>query len=317
MHIVNPGESVFRPLLDREKTLADVKRAFSSQLQALSDIVNYGTNLIPRCYGSSDKGLEGLIVVGTLLGQVVAMLDAMEVLASNGAVYAAALQARALFEAAAQIDWILLEHSEEKATYYYVHNLRRQLRWAMRLNLGSPESAAFVAGMPDLTAFRDPRVAAEAKRTIDEVNRVLSQTEFASVNKAFNQCTGKKRGVDPAWYVPLGKRSVSALVKSIGKSAEYTVFYASYSEVMHSSNYAQRIRIGKEKVTFQPIRELSAFHTLFRFCVATALHTYHAILTRYRPGELAAFGRKYSENWQSAFMGVPVVKYEIATTEAT
>jgi hypothetical protein len=95
------GENPFRPLLDREKVIEDVKNAFSKQINALEDLVNYGTNLVPRCYGSSDKGLGAVVVLAILLRQVIAMLDAVEILSSDGAVYAAGLQARAVFEASA------------------------------------------------------------------------------------------------------------------------------------------------------------------------------------------------------------------------
>jgi len=204
-------ENEFHPLLDREKAVVDSKRAFSVQLEMLRDAINYGTNLIPRCFGSSNKELKDIVVIAILLRQVVAMLDAMELLTSNGAVYAVGLQARAIFEASVYIDWILQSDAEKKATYYYVHNVRRQRRSAQRLQPGSPEATTFLASMPDLDFLRDPQVAEHANKALKEIERVLSQPEFAVVSKAFDQCTRKH----PNWYEPLGMRSLNALVDAV------------------------------------------------------------------------------------------------------
>src|SRR5689334_9665827 len=119
------GEAEFVGLLEREKATSDVRRAFPDQLKLLRDVVNYGTNLIPRSFNSSDKELKDLVVIGILLRQVVAMLDSVEVLLSAGAVYGSGLQARAIFEASVYMDWIFRENAAEKALYYYVHNVRR------------------------------------------------------------------------------------------------------------------------------------------------------------------------------------------------
>jgi Family of unknown function (DUF5677) len=313
MDIIKIGESEFPPLLDRGKALADVKRAFSGQLEMLRDVTNYGTNLIPRCFGSSDKGLKDVVVLTILLRQVVAMLDGFELLVSNGSVHTAALQARALFEASAYIDWILSADSEKKATYYYVHNLRRQRRWAQRFQQGSPEATAFAALGGDLPSLRDQNAIDQAAKTLKDIDRVLSQTAFAVVSQAFDKYAPKGRKGDQAWYVPLGMRSLSGIASAIGRSAEYAVFYSTWSETMHSSNYAQHVRVGQGTITFEPIRKLSGFRSLFTTTAATVLNTYRKILEHYRPGELQAHFRKYRENWQKALMEVPTIKYEVTT----
>jgi hypothetical protein len=46
-------------------------------------------------------------LIGTLLRQVVAMIDAVEILMCRSAVHAASLQLRALFEASVYIEWML------------------------------------------------------------------------------------------------------------------------------------------------------------------------------------------------------------------
>ena len=77
-------ETEFRPLMDRENVVADCKRAYGAQLEMLRDLVNYGTNLIPRCFTTSDKELKDAVIIGVLLRQVVAMLDGIELLTFSG-----------------------------------------------------------------------------------------------------------------------------------------------------------------------------------------------------------------------------------------
>ena len=122
--LIKVRENEYKALLDRDKTAEDVKK-LRPWLLLIRDITDYGTNLIPRCIGSSDRKLEDAVLVAALLRQVVAMLDGVEVLLSGGAVYAANLQMRALFEASVYVDWMLAGDLEKKAQYYYVHNLRR------------------------------------------------------------------------------------------------------------------------------------------------------------------------------------------------
>ncbi len=155
---IRVGESEFRALLDRAKAVSDVKSAFAEQVALVRDLTNYGSNLIIRCFTlSSNKELKDLVILGVLLRQVVVMLDGVEILISNGAVYAAGLQARALFEASVYIDWILKSETEKKAVFYYVHNVRRQRMWARRSQSGSPEAVAFAAIAPDLMGQLDPQ----------------------------------------------------------------------------------------------------------------------------------------------------------------
>ena len=73
-------EKELEKLLYREKSGIETSQIFSKQIEALIDMVNYGSNLIARAYDSSNKGLEDIIVIAVLLKQVVSMLDAIEVL---------------------------------------------------------------------------------------------------------------------------------------------------------------------------------------------------------------------------------------------
>ncbi len=136
-------EDEYKPLLDRDRLAVEVTQHLSAHVELIRDVTNYGTCLIPRCLVSSNRTLKDLIVIAVLLRQLVAMLDASEVLISSGAVYASNLQVRAIFEAAVYIEWTLGSDGDRKAVHYYVRNLRQQRVWAARLLPGSVEAQEF------------------------------------------------------------------------------------------------------------------------------------------------------------------------------
>jgi hypothetical protein len=311
--LIKVRESEFKPLLDPDKTIADIKEHLSPWIDLIRDVTNYGSNLIPRCFSSSERSMKDAVVLAILLRQVVAMLDGVEILLSNAAAHAAQLQMRALFEASVYIDWILESDSEKKAAYYYVHNLRRKRLWASRTQAGSAESQEFIAMMNKSGVQISDKIRESSRQQIQEIDRVLSQPKLAEINKDFEKHRKGKRH-DPAWYVPLGQRSLGTIARKVDKASQYTILYSGASEVMHTSSYEHHVRIGKGELTFQPIRSLEGFQYVLRVSVSIALFTFRRILKEYRDGEIPAFSRKYLEKWQREFMNFPQIKFETETT---
>lgn len=310
--LIRVPESEFKPLLDRDRTLADIKEHLHPWLRLTRDITNYGTNLIPRCMTSSTKTLADAVILATLLRQVVSMLDGIEILLSNGAVYAANLQMRALFEASVYIDWILASDTDKKAAYYYVHNLRRMRLWANRSQPGSPESRDFGSVVSEFKIKVADETRDFARTNIKEIDRALSQPKYAGINKDFDENRKGKR-YDPAWYAPLlpkGHRNLGTISKTVGSESLYRLLYSGASEAMHASNYGHHIEYASGKLTFLPIRHLKGFDIILSFSLSTAIHTYRKVLGKYRADELtSSFPRKYLENWRNEFRNMPKIQY--------
>ena len=152
----------------------------------------------------------------------------------------------------------------------------------------------------------------EAERQIGEIDKILSQTPFNDINIQIQSYKNQKRlDYEPSWYAPLGVTSVRKMAIDLGRLPEYTFFYSLTSQVMHSSRYRHHIKFDKGKITFEPIRCLKGIYTLINLIVAFVLRTYIAVLEHYRPDELAAFKRRYFENWRTAFRNVKSVRYAI------
>lgn len=299
-------------ILNRQDASAVAAQHFSKQTELLRDLANYGSNLVIRAFDSSPKKMAEVVVCGVLLKQVVAMVDAAEVLLSAGCGHAAFLPARTAFEASIYIDWIFHGDSERRATRYIVANYRDERLWASRVTPGNAEEVAFtkiaqLLGI-DIHANR-PTLASEAAAHLDEVERVLAQKSLASVDQEFSAARGKGKR-DPEWYALDGLKSIRQVADKVGRLPEYEFFYSKGSQVMHTGTYKDHVRFADGQVRFKPIRHLADVNMLLNFIVSICLGSYKKTLERYRPGEIMAFSKKYLEDWQDPFMNAVPVKYD-------
>lgn len=314
-------EYEYSAILDRNKHIKDFDDNFSDIKTLLTDMANYGSNLIPRCFGTCNQKLEDAIIIGALLRQVVTMVDAAEVLISNAAVYSSQLQARAGFEASVYIEWILKEDTEKRSKYFYVANLRKDKLWAQRTIGESPDQGQFDEMARELSADlvkKPDEMKMEAEKQIEDIERILSGPSFVAINNDFQEYKERRRlPYEPTWYSPLGISSVRQMAINVLRLPEYEFFYSLTSEVMHSSRYRHHIQFGNGRLTFEPIRNLKGINTLINFMVACTLRTYMNILRHYRPGEIPAFRKKYTEDWRTAFRNVKSVTYKPASEGVT
>lgn len=307
-------EKEYEALIDRSTSIAQVNDHFSVILGVFRDVVNYGSNLVPRCFVSSKKALEDAIVLGVLARQSIAMFDAVEILLSNAAVYPCHLQTRAIFEASLYLEWILREDTERRAKYYYVANVRQERVWAMRTQSGSSENVSYgkaMEGFGDLFQQTTEGLSSKGQEYLKEIDQILSQASFADIDRDIEACRAKRNTpYDPPWYAPLGPRSVRQMATELKRLHEYETIYAPSSEVMHSTSHKEHIRFSQGKIQFTPIRYLAGIDNIVRCSMATMMKIYRALLSHYREGELPAFGKKYRDDWREGFMGIPSVTYK-------
>ncbi len=305
------NDEAHKALLDRLGPKDDVSKHFPEALPLLTNVVNFGTNLIPRVFATSKRGLEDVIVACVLLKQVVSSADAFQVLICEGAVGSASLQARSILEISLYIDWILDSDSERKAKHYYVSNLRRQRLWPARLIEGSEGSEGFKHVLDYIGPFEGEALTRAREQAIEEmaeIDRVLSLPALAEINASFEKCVrgGKKRPrPEPSWHQPYGKSSIRRIAEEIDRLPEYDTMYAHFSQIAHGSSYREQISIlaGKQ-VQIEPIRHLRRLPGLVSYTVPLILKAYQGILKHYRPDELASFARDYKEKWRGPLVTI-------------
>ena len=297
----------FKLIIDREKHEQDAKKYFSAHIDMLVDLVNYGSNLIPRAYDSSNKKLEDAIVIGVLFKHVVSMIDAISILVEKGATSTASLQARAAFEASLYIDWILESDSEKKAKYYYVSNLRNQRLSALRAIKGTEEEKEFSQLFRDVDKYIEEKgkkdLEEKAHAELEKIDNFLNQPGWHEIN-----CVYQQKHKNTRWYQPLGIKSVKYLADKLGHLGMYELFYSTSSEIMHGASYRNHIQFKKGAARFLPIRQLEDINFVLRFITLVAIPSYLSILSHYRPGE-DTLVKKYVKHWRKTFLNIPRIKY--------
>lgn len=305
-------ESPHPTILNREEAQGHAHEHFSPQLALLRDLANYGSNLVIRAFESSTKKIEDIVICGVLLKQIVAMIDAVEVLLSAGVAQAAFLPARAAFEASLYMDWILLGDSERKAQCYIVSNYRDERKWALRAIHGTPEEVEFSSMIKplgvDIHAKR-PALLAEAKAHLAEIDRVLAQADLAPIDAEFDLNRRGKRKIEVEWYVLTGKGSIRQIADAVKRLPEYEMFYGKGSRITHTASYKDHVGFRSGQVRFKPVRHVAEFGELLNFLVAVSIGVYSRILTLYRPAELPVFWQKYLTDWREPFLNVKNVTY--------
>lgn len=308
-------ESAHKILLDRTGASDAITKAYGPQLDLLTDMVNYASNLIPRAYAASEEKLRDVIVCFVLLKQFATMLDAVEVLARAGAIYAALVPARVAFEASLYIEWMLVADGEKKATYYYVANIRSERLWGLRVAKGSAESANFFEEMrqlgDDLLA-KYKSMDETGRSRVEHADAILALPQYREVNSDFEawKVRNKKRRLhEPEWYKILGKESVRSIAKELHRLADYRIYYGKGSAAVHSAEYKDHVKFMKEGTVGSPIRDLSQTYNVLQFALSNAQFTFMRVLGFYRPAELQSYRRKYLEEWRAPFLSRPNVEF--------
>ena len=124
-----------------DEALAFIKgnRSLSNSIDFLQQLANYGLNLFRIAnFQASETFLTQLY--SSLLKHFVSMLDAAIVLLKQGAVLAANLPVRSMFESHVYSQWILKDDSDRRARQYFVWHWRKELDWTRVAIPGSKEN---------------------------------------------------------------------------------------------------------------------------------------------------------------------------------
>lgn len=301
-------------LLDLAEPEAMVTKHFAPQLALLRGLANYGSNLVLRAYNSSECRTAEVVACGVFLKQIVSMIDAAEVLASKGCVYAAFLPARSAVEAWLYLEFLLQDDPEARARAYVVSNYRAERMWSLRAIEGTAEKKRFDEGLSDLDLGDEmsrPELVTAAKVRLEEVQTILAQEELKKTDEKFNEVRGRRK-YDPPWYELFGAKSLREIAVAVGRPSIYQIFYERGSSVTHVGSYKDHIQFKRKQVHFRNIRTLEGLNDLVYCLTVCAFRAYSRVLREYRPGEIDAFMRKYANEWREPFLTMNAVKYEPA-----
>jgi len=115
----------------------------------------------------------------------------------------------------------------------------------------------------------DETMGAEGKSQVEEIDRILSQSRFATVRDDFRDW--KKRNGRTTWYSPLGVTDLRDMARRVNQKPLYVFVYGPGSEVMHASSYGHHVRVGSGRITFLSIRHPKEFSTKVRLTATIAI----------------------------------------------
>lgn len=290
-------------ILNREESLAHVHQHLSESVAFLTDVVNYGTNLIIRCLGDEAEDVVKFVVCGGLLKHVVSMLDAAVVLLENGHCSGGMLPARSAFEASLYAELILKKDAQRRARLYLVGEYRRRRDFALSILDNSNAPGSFNAKFAPIdfnTDSIDPEAKDFARQEIQRINKHLKMPPLDTIDAQFQRARAKKN-YDPRWHQCVGFNSLREIAKDLEQIPSYELFYGAGSKIMHAESIATQVAVKDGMAGLKPIRNLEHADTLCAALSQTAVRTYRVVLSHYRPLELSAFADKYRRDWQTPF----------------
>ena len=304
-----------KQLLDRERMDQFINEKLSPSVTLLRELVDYGVDLLSRC---SERGgsLADLIIIGHFFKHAITMLDAVEILVSRGAVFAAGVSARSMLESYIYLEWLLKADTEKRARQFYVWHLRQKRLWARRAIKGTPENAHFQKNLDTLSTFNDPINRAEievgAKKQDADIYRILTNQNNKSINEDFDKL---KKKYDVAWYSPHGPNSIADMATRLNLDSEYEFFYTQFSDITHAGAFEKHIKFDGTAVIFEPIRIPANIDTLITVVAALTFRIFSLIIKKYLTDELKTFTHNYITQWRVRFLSIPKVVIKNMQTE--
>ena len=311
------------PVLDRIAAPREVATKLGPQLDLLDEIADYGVALLKRCFKTSGRTIEDIVLLPVVFKHLLSTFDAVALLLRAASAYAASIPLRALCEASWTLEWIARKDRPHWARQYYVAYLRRNRAAALKYTPGTASHTRAAEILKNefpgfsLSEVKQEQIAA----TLNACERLLASEAFATYNAAFDRFMAS-RGIkhEPKWFQPIvgnhkPVRSIRGLAEQLGHAAEYDALYGSFSDAVHASAFSPLVSFDGDRVTFEPIRSLDQFRNTCLLAAAFAMRSSQLIVETYRPGELPVFRRTYIEEWRERFMGMPEVVVNAKTID--
>lgn len=304
-------------ILDRPSVAAAAVQ-LSPQLSLMEQVVNYGTQLIPRAWTTSAKGLSDSVLIFHLLRKVVLHLDTIHINLSAGACMGAMPSLRAMLEVSVLIDWLLLSDIEQKASFLFIAAWRREKAAAEAL---IPGSSGYQALVQDLGPDGLAEYATAAQSKASSIQNMGQHAVLGPIYQMFEDVS-KAKGKEPVWTdvyeahrqtasgnppkspKKLPSLQIRTIFKEAGRLRDYRLIYGHLSEEGHGSALLSSLEIeGGTSFQVPNIRDWSKFPEVFRFALSFAIRSYQSVLKHYRPGEAHDnFRHKYTNEWSNVFM---------------
>ncbi|GEM_PF-734179 len=301
-------------LFDRAGARSLAESRLCDEIKVLSDVVEFGSKLILRLNNHTDRSefvFHEYIVGGSLLKQLVGMLDAAVELLKIGHSFPALLPARSAFEAYLYILLILHKDKDRRSRLYYIAEIHRRRQLIMDVLQGNTIPEGLRQDLQDIRGKPPPPISDSVKSLliddIKSIDRLLEMPVHKSHNEVYIAKRGKRRDLD--WFKALGLESLWAVAKTVRKDGEYKLIYNPGSRAMHAQSYADQFETVNGVSYLKPIRHLNHAYEVVDAIILMGLHVYSAIIKEYFPAEHDVFVAKFRADWRPYLFSMKRINY--------
>lgn len=280
---------------------AVVEKLFREQLGALSDLVQYGADLLMRAMIAAGTSRSQGLVLTVLFRQALVSADAAEVLLRQGAVDAAHLQLRALMEAR----WgliLAIRDPEKWGKQIYVTSLHEIASWARQAVPGTEAHKANEEIRALVVKYGGEQVGEEEGRVVvDAIVDVLQRDEHRELSNAFAAYEARQHRPPPWYYDPSADKPLSsiwALTKEIGTTGEYKSIYRHASYFVHGGYSGTHMKHDALGGVVSPIRTPEGASQGILLTFSLLADCIRRVIDKWREGELAQYTKQYAEIWK-------------------
>jgi hypothetical protein len=301
-----------KPLLDRDISKAAYAATIREASAALTEIVNYGTQLFARGNAVANDAYDRLakadphlpknpavgdfhLPIQFLYLHGLELVDAIQVMLAESVVTPAHMQLRGLFEAMLQLEWILREDTARRAFAYQLFDVRERLRFYRSLDSTTQGGKELIAAQKADTLASGMTLAqpVDLQKFIDSLNRLLTKPGYKEAVDEYDRM--KKAGKQiPNWFALYdGPQKVQQLARKLGRPLQYEILYRHWSAAVHGAQVGRRV--GKNN-DIHRMRAGGTMADVVTHAMNFSLTIIQLYLKFYRPGEEEAFGKWYVQH---------------------
>jgi hypothetical protein len=274
-----------RSLLDRELSKSTASEFLAIANPMLTELVNYGTNLMGLC-GLTSVSEQGALVL--IYSHIIEMTDGTQVLVSECCPVAAVPLLRSSFEALLALDYVLEENSTRRALAWWVGMIHEQIGYLENQDPETPKGKELQRALAKekyLSFFTLPLGGPDKLKSIKERlaywQTVLESGDAQAIETEYKRVARERRH-SPKWYELYdGPQSLRQLARRLNCEASYELLYGTWSGIVHPQHLVHSLgQVADGLTEFGPLRQpvslrhVTVYTSLF-FLHASRLMAHH------------------------------------------
>lgn len=284
-----PTES-FEPILNRDKAKVIGKPIIDIAAPVLKEMVDWATNLYPRCQTSKAGERPEAFSLLALFLHVIQSIDAVEVLVSQSCGTPANLILRSAFEAKLSIEYICESKSTRRSAAWAVKHILQDIDYYKNYNPDNPKGVQFRKAWDEGNwgQFMSPSPRDEASKAIENLEQKLKQ--YTDVYRDYQRMIRSPHRL-PEWYsIDNGPKNLWDLSRHLKQGVEYEMFYAAWSKQSHATDiHHLTLPMPDGPNILGPLRSPLDLVNVSTGGLMIMINTIQLMIKKFRPNEMPNF----------------------------